>query len=260
MSRWSKVEDDLITKVYLEEGTSGLKNLDIGRTYSAMLSRIGKLKITRNKPSDWTEKEIEVLKKYYNEEGVKGCQDRGVDKTVSSIYTKAFRLGLRSLNDVWSESELELLREIYPQKGVIGCQEHGLQRSAASIKNKAQTLNIRMKSKYITQFDGCWSANEEEILRKVYPTEGVQGCQRAGIDRTPDAIKYKARVLGVKVDRYNCEIEGIVTSWSREEIALLKEFYEQGGSRLCRQKGINKEASKISKKAYKLGLKIKRER
>lgn len=260
MSRqWSAEEDNRLTEIYLNSGLAGLKVLALNRTYAAMLSRVCRLGLVRGTVEDrrlkWSDVELKLLNDYYVKDGIKGCKAKGLTISDKSIYRKANSLGLRCANEEWSASEISVLRVVYPQSGVQGCIDAGLSRSKTSIKNKAQVLGIRMKKKYTNSSANRWTDEDISLLRANYPRYGAKGCIDAGLNRTIEAIKYKARVLGVKVDKYNCEIEAIRSQWTRDEIALLKKYYSSKGSKVCIAKGVKKSVKQIQRKAKVLGLK-----
>lgn len=254
---WTKEEDALITKVYIEKGKDGINQLDICRSENAIMSRLHRLGVKRGRIRKWSDDDLRLLKDNYKEYGAKGCKKAGLLKTDAEICNKARYLGIRYLNDEWSDEEVDLLRNIYPKGGVQACIDSGLNRSKSSIKNKAQILNIRVRKKYNITKESGWSEEEVNLLRSLYPVYGAKGCILRGLNRTEDAIKYKARVLDVKLDRYNCDIGAIKSRWTKEEIGILKEYYEIGGSQLCREKGVLKNSRQILRKARLIGLKVK---
>lgn len=254
---WTKEEDELITDVYIKEGKVGISKLDIGRSENAIMSRLGRLGVKRGRCVKWSDSDIKLLKDNYKEYGVQGCKDAGLLKSDAEICTKARYLGIRHLKEEWSDEEVALLKSVYPLGGVQACIDSGLNRSKSSIKNKAQILNIRLRNKYNITQENAWTVEEVNLLVSLYPVYGAKGCILRGLNRTEDAIKYKARVLGIKLDRYNCDIDSIKARWTKEEIGILKEYYEIGGSQLCKEKGVLKNSRQILRKARLLGLKVK---
>lgn len=68
--------------------------------------------------------------------------------------------------------------------------------------------------------NGSWSEEEDNILRKYYPTEGSD-CYDRFINRTKIAVMQRASILGITYTEH---------SWTEEELNIVKEYYPSEGS------------------------------
>lgn len=64
-----------------------------------------------------------------------------------------------------------------------------------------------------------WSSEEDEILRKYYPTEGVKVCLRL-TNRDEQSCKGRASLLKIRFDN---------NTWTEEEVNILKTYYPVEG-------------------------------
>jgi hypothetical protein len=92
----------------------------------------------------------------------------------------------------WSKKEIELVQKFYKTKGLSWC-SNNLGRTKASVQRKAQYLNICIPS------SKKWTQKEINILKQNYPNGGVDNCS---INRKPQAIRAKARKLGINCDSF----------------------------------------------------------
>ncbi|EPB8645751.1 hypothetical protein ACRTLR_004677, partial [Escherichia coli] len=75
---------------------------------------------------------------------------------------------------------------------------------------------------------GYWCAEEDEILRQYYPSEGVKVSRRLS-GRTENAVKLRARELGVKFTG-----NGRLRLWTAEEWNVLSGNMALGPSALMK--------------------------
>jgi len=95
-----------------------------------------------NKPhKTWTKEEIRILHEEYPKIGVK-IVERLNRKSSNAVYTKAYKLGIKSEHHFWSPEEIESLKKVYPEKGSkissLLCN-----RSIQSIYEKAHDLGVK---------------------------------------------------------------------------------------------------------------------
>lgn len=94
--------------------------------------------------------------------------------------------------------------------------------------------------------DVHWSPEEDEILRKYYPTGGLKECKKY-LNRTKEAIKRRAQTLGIKYDDPNKR--------SPEEDDILRKYYPNGGIKKCAEYLIKRTKKAIGARAKKLKIK-----
>ena len=90
-----------------------------------------------------------------------------------------------------------------------------------------------------------WSEDEDEIIKKYYPTGGKKECKKYLIDRSERAIVRRAHALGIKRDIY----------WLPEEDEIIKKYYPTGGKKKCKKYLPNKTEKAIKTRAKALGIK-----
>lgn len=92
--------------------------------------------------------------------------------------------------------------------------------------------------------DNSWTKEEDDIIRKYYPTEGAIKCSNRFENRTSDAVRTRARVIGVASS---------VNYWTPEEDEILRKYYPTEGQNV--QKRIPKKAvGSCFKRAQALGI------
>lgn len=90
----------------------------------------------------------------------------------------------------------------------------------------------------------CWSNEDIEILKENYPKVGTKVIDLLSVKRTNNAIKCKAKLLGLSV----------VDSWTEEEIKILKKYYPIEGKKVSKRLQC-RSAIQCSAKAGRMGLK-----
>lgn len=139
----------------------------------------------------------------------------------------------------WTDSEDNILREYYPLGGGKLCVEKGLNKKLSTIRMRAMKLGIHSKNT-------VWSDAELSVLYDMHKDNTVNAMSKRLKGRSPKAIKNKLEELGLEC----------VVKWTEDEIALVKEYYPKGGSKLVKQKGLDKPTNLISSKASSLGLRL----
>lgn len=187
----------------------------------------------------WTDEEINFLNENYSKMG-SGIQKYLPNKSKSAIMTKANILGL-SYIDKWTNEEDEILKTNYCSKTtdeVIDIlKSNGFVRNRDSILGRCKILGLK---KII-----LWTKEEEDVLIKYYPIEGVDVFKRLS-NRTKDQCLTKAHNLGLKSNKKNSD-------WSEEEKNILLKFYQLEGSKVsCRLS--NRSPQSCTVMAHKLGL------
>lgn len=187
----------------------------------------------------WTDEEINFLNENYGKMG-SSIQKYLPNKSKSAIMTKANILGL-SYIDKWTNEEDEILKTNYCSKTINEVidilKSNGFVRNRDSILGRCKILGLK---KII-----LWTKEEEDILMKYYPIEGVDVFKRLS-NRTKSQCLTKAHNLGLKSDKRNSD-------WSDEEKDILLKFYQLEGSKVsCRLS--NRSPQSCTVMAHKLGL------
>ncbi|MBF4114203.1 hypothetical protein [Enterobacter cloacae] len=161
----------------------------------------------RNYRSRWTLQEMRYIEAHYGTRPAKDIAAH-LGRPVTSVCAMASSLGLTHPSRLWTEEEDAVLFATWAQ---------GVPREAvmARLPGRAWTA-IRFRAVKLGLFrPGRWSTKELGILRTHYPEEGMAVTRRLQ-GRTLDAVKLKAREIGVKV-------AGVTPgrSWRDEEWTIL---------------------------------------
>lgn len=68
-----------------------------------------------------------------------------------------------------------------------------------------------------------WSVEEDEIIRKFYPSEGLETCSRLS-NRTKNSVRDRACFLGIARSNYY---------WKKEEDDILRKYHPKEGTTVC---------------------------
>lgn len=117
----------------------------------------------------------------------------------------------------FDEEEIEIIRKYYPTEGPKVCKRlKANRRTPASCSLKALQLGLR--TSYPRSIFG---PEQDEILRKYYPTEGNKVAERPGMEMfTPQQCNSRAAALGIAS-------MARAKPWTEEELELLKKYYPQ---------------------------------
>lgn len=198
---------------YIEEYKNGLtpKEMSIkhNRSDTTIINALRNANVYIEQTVRWTDEEVNILREYYTIEPIdKIIQRLPRHADEQTIFTKASSLNIPGYG-TWLDDELKVLEQYY---GKIDNQELyemlNKRHSIGSIRCKAQRLGYGL--------DPFWSKEENEILIKNYSTEDFQIVCSLLPNRTEEAIKNHARVLGVKSKQYLNE------KYSDEQIEFIK--------------------------------------
>lgn len=152
----------------------------------------------------------------------------------------------------WSDGEISILKKHYADGGVKVVQEKGVNRTEEAIKMMATKLNIKLSDSTRARLKGEWTADELELLRLYYSSEG-NDVQNRLQGRTIRAIQIKASQLGLKLnDSVKCVV---LNRWTAQELSILKKYYKDYGAKYVKEKGVYRSNYAIVSKANKLGIK-----
>lgn len=115
----------------------------------------------------WTIEDIRYLETHY---GVKKTREIAayLNRIATVVRAMAFLVGITTpVAAHWSETEIEIVRRDYPA-GVA------LADICARLNGRALTSVCWMARRLGLKRPGCWCAEEDEVLRQYYPSEGVK--------------------------------------------------------------------------------------
>lgn len=258
---WQEWELNILYDYYILEGVDELSR-KLNRTKGAIYNMVRILGLTREYNPKmyiegegfWTTTELAILKKHYPYGGSKACIENGLKRDVASIFAKARSENIKCeyidskvsnfirRNDMWSKQELEILLSKYSTEGANGVSKY-INRPISAITSKANKMGLSVK-------DDCrasikWSEVELNIVKSYYNSEGVDGCIKRGVVKTPKAIQHKASEFGLTNKRI---------PWTSEEEAIILKYYAIEGAKGCKQRGVNKTEKAIEHRAKKLGV------
>lgn len=162
------------------------------RTKKAIWHRASKLDIAYTFDC-WTEEEDEIIRKYYPQYGEDECSKHLSNRTPKACKGRAQILGVKK-ESLWSEEEDNTLRHFYPIEGgdvykrFYNKTKHQCMQHARLLELSAVTIGTSAQK---------WTPEEDEIIRKYYPTEGKRCCSRLN-NRSEKVVRGRASFLGVK--------------------------------------------------------------
>lgn len=140
----------------------------------------------------------------------------------------------------WTVDMDDIVLKYYPLGGCALCVKKGLDK-------KLSTIRMRAKKFGITCTEKQWSDNELATLFEMHQL----GSKITHISRKLDCKSCKS--VRQKMDELGLTT---VLKWSKEEIAILRKYYSEGGSKLVRKNGVSKTSAEISSKANSMGLRL----
>ena len=196
----------------------------------------------------WTEEEDEILRTHFPEMGAK-VASLLPGRTRGACQKRASNMNLTD-RKVWTEAEEEILRANYPTMG-RRVAELLPNHSDNACQMRAQILGVKKADYHRAR---KWTAREDDIIRENYPIMGTS-VQDYLPGRTKDACQQRANFLGVVQQEYADRQMNPKNKWSREEDAVLREYYPQLGRKVV-QYLPNRSETSCYTRAYKLGLKV----
>ena len=143
------------------------------------------------KDDRWTNNEIEIIKTYYPTEGSNICK-RLPNRTIKSIMAKAHKLKI--IKEPYWKNEEELFLKNNSTKYTLKELSKILNKTESSISSKCFLMNIKFKK----DDKKWWDENEIEILKKYYPTEGLNVVKRLP-NKTEKQCKIKIHQMKLKI-------------------------------------------------------------
>ena len=140
----------------------------------------------------WTEEEDNILRKFYPTNGAKGCVKHLPNRTKIAICWRATSLnlisGITTKNKQWSPEEDEIIKTNY-SKDRTDLTDLIPNKSKRAIQQRALVLGVKVINN--------WTEEEDNVIKRIYPIGGVNGCIKHLPNRTKKAIAHRATNLGV---------------------------------------------------------------
>lgn len=183
---WTETDVQNLKECYIKHGRAACFELFPKRTKSSIISKIDSLDV-ESKIKYFTPEELQIIKDNYEVRSWQEMQELLPGRSRSAIAKKAAELGLKSCyNKPWVEEEIELLKTDLEVPN----------RSFAMCLAKCRELDIYHK--IYRPIGHFWSAEEDEILRKYYPSMGRKVSEM--LSRSPECCGARAAVLKIKAD------------------------------------------------------------
>lgn len=167
----------------------------------------------------WTEEEDDIILKYYFSEGSE-VYLRLNNRSKEACYKRAQFLGVVSKNKIkqWTEEEDVILRKYYFNDGDDVCNRL-VGRTRSACKTRAGLLGLKHNKQHSRHL---WTEEEDEIMRKYYPLEGISAFKRLK-NRSKSVCRNRATTLGLKVNK-------VRSQWTQEEDDILRQYYSKDGA------------------------------
>ena len=123
----------------------------------------------------------------------------------------------------WTPQEDEILRENFPMRGALECAELLPGRTHYAIVTRCGTLGVRTDPKRLRVVRQqallkcrdaliVWTPEADDALRRIYPTQGMEGALLAFPGRTRKSIKNRACQLRLRSPK-NPHVLETTTEW-----------------------------------------------
>lgn len=219
-SGWTKKYIDILVNYYPIGGTSLCQEKGLNKKNSTIRMMAKSLGIVLEKNKPWTKEEDALLEATFKKHNTKeSCYEVFTDRTKTAINARLKELDL-VLKKRWTKKEEQILIENFPKGGAKLVIEKGVDRSVREIGAKASNLGIKIENKRKS-----WSEEEEEILKKYYPVEGMEVLNRLE-DVSELCLRNKVRHMG---------LASPTNRWDDSELEILKKYYPIEGGRVAKR-------------------------
>lgn len=208
---WTEEELDILKEYFPTEGASIQKRLP-RHSIPAIYQRAHRLGVSVDRQHcnrSWDEDEMAVLREFYPIEG-RDVAKRLPWRTEAACKTQANKMGLKApprkhkeYVNHWTEEEDRILRDFFPIEGQAVSKRLPNRTDAACLQ-RAYSLRLKyISGRNTTEAHkkdryNRWTAQEDQILRDFFPTEGKAVCQRLP-NRTTISCIQRAHKLGLKL-------------------------------------------------------------
>ncbi|MFA6988522.1 MAG: SANT/Myb-like DNA-binding domain-containing protein [Candidatus Gastranaerophilaceae bacterium] len=235
---WTEKEIEILKKYYPLESWDKIEKLLPNRTRRSIIYKAYKLKIERRLL--WSKEEEQILKKYYPSDISNDKLLNMLSKhTFAAIKRKAKLQGLKrgfyrpsnkeSTVRRWTEKEIEILKNYYNKIPVKELVTLLSDRSTYAIYCVARDLKLELNemNKNVLGKNQRWSYNEDESLINNFHILPSKSLMKLIPDRTLNAIKKRAQVLGLKRGKNTWASHERFMPWHDNEIEILRQNYQQ---------------------------------
>ena len=162
----------------------------------------------------------------------------GLGYQTQSVFYRAIQ------RDGWNNFEHEILRsDIKTIEEANKLEQYWIQKEHSYIRDPlCNGYNMTIGGD-TNQTEKLWTSEEERILEKYYPTEGIQVKKRLK-NRSVSSIYNRVHILNISY---------LPNEWTEKELKLLEKFYQKEGI-ACADKFPGRSKAAIHRKACLLGL------
>ena len=228
---------------------------ELGRTPAAIYARAGVLDLTEGNPPAYTKWEIVQIRAGYAQ-GVPVSQLAVlIGRPVSGLASLASKLHITHANGPadWSEAE--------QQRALALAEEgHRYRRIATDLaaegfpeRHHNAVGQVLRKLGYGRGWGRRWLQEEDDLLRDTYARNASLTPLRTRLGRTPCAISYRARELGLSGTHARPNGWRTEPSWTDDEIAVLRRDYGKTPTPALAA-ALGRKKAGVYNKAFSLGL------
>lgn len=255
---WTDEEIEILKKYYENEGRLIQERLP-NRTWNGIMGKAHffglKLSIEAMLCKPWSENNVILLREKYPLYGRNITELIKYGYTPEQIAAKALRENLvyrdKMFWKVWSDEEDLFLKSIVSNTENIKRDEVVKIFQGKYQYRTESSIKARMKTLRLSKIENVkfWTEEEDEIIKTHYPEIGAE-CAKMLSGRTIGAIKARAKMLGVRLNRSAANVRQDENKfWTDEEIEILKKNYSVLGAKGCKDLLPNRSDASIRGKA-----------
>ena len=206
-------------EMIIQDYKSGMKPFEMADKYkrnsSSIINKLKSIGIFENARHHYTKDDEEFLRKEYPIGNWDLIMARFPNSSKHSIINKAYKLGIHADYYFWNEDDMKYLEQNY--------YNYSLEELANYFGNR-YTKDAIQKQAWKTfgySTDDDWTKEEDELLRKYYPTIPIDEVCKIISTRSKNAIINHSTVLGLYSYFYNC------TYWNSEQNRILLENWDK---------------------------------
>lgn len=177
-------------------------------------------------------------------------QKRGIERS-AQVISEVIRQYLRG-KYVFIEDEFNIVKFLYENYScgvftiIKELEKKGYKKDRVAIYDLINTYGFKKGV--------VFNDEEKDLINKLYCKEGKSVNYLLSEITKINPYRNKKQITDYLKKSNICK----VTRWSEEELKLLKEYYPQGGSKLCKERGLNRLYRDITNKANILDIRYGR--
>lgn len=174
---------------------NGIRPIDIGEKYkrnsSSIINKLKELNVYVDSRVNYTEEDELFLAEKYPKGDWEAIFKRFPKATKASVHAKASKMGIKAESYYWSEDEVKLLGKSIYNKSLDELYD------MFNGKYTKEAIRTKAFKTFGYSTDDDWTNEENEDLKKYYPTMLIDDLLQYFPKRSRDAIINHAVVLGV---------------------------------------------------------------